>query len=88
MISVAACAGDASAAAASAKTCKKTRKNLKADFTAFALLCRGVCRFARALIEPCSGGFNLPASPQRTNKDCSRIAGITLGDSPGGAAGR
>jgi hypothetical protein len=55
MISVAACAGDASAMAASAANCK----NLKANFTVITLLCRAREMSARyALISPSGCGFN------------------------------
>src|SRR5205823_8070261 len=55
MISVAACAGDASAVTASATSCK----NLKANFTVITLRCGARAEFAcRALIDACDGSFN------------------------------
>jgi hypothetical protein len=55
MISVAACAGDTSAVAASAANCK----NLKTNFTGYPALRAGdaICY---ALIDASGGGFNAP----------------------------
>jgi hypothetical protein len=56
MISVAACAGDESAVAASVTNCR----NFKASFTGDnpALPRRAMHMFRSALINPCDGGFN------------------------------
>jgi hypothetical protein len=56
MISVAACAGDASAMAASAANCKNLKANFTGDYPALPRR-RNICRCA--LINPC-GGFNPP----------------------------
>jgi hypothetical protein len=81
MISVAACAGDASAVTASAANCK----NLKANFTGdFPALPRWRNLPAKPSINPSGGGFNPPGTTaaHKTIQDCLGIMRITRRISP------
>jgi hypothetical protein len=58
MISVAACAGDASAVAASAANCKNLKTNFTGDYPCSAAPAMHFARYA--LINPRGRGFNPP----------------------------